>query len=57
MFVLWVQYSSTIFAVGSEFAYSLEEDRQRPVADKLLFHLFSYSFNVCMLHVSRDSKP
>ena len=28
-FVLWVYYSSTILIVGGEFAYFLEEDRQR----------------------------
>jgi membrane protein len=30
--VLWVYYSSTILVVGGEFAYFLEEDRQRSVA-------------------------
>ena len=30
IFVLWVYYSSTILVVGGEFAYFLEEDRQRP---------------------------
>jgi membrane protein len=30
VFVLWVYYSSTILIVGGEFAYFLEEDRQRP---------------------------
>jgi len=29
MFVFWVYYSSTILVVGGEFAYFLEEDRQR----------------------------
>ena len=29
IFVLWVYYSSTILVVGAEFAYFLEEDRQR----------------------------
>ncbi len=29
IFVLWVYYSSTILVVGGEFAYFLEEDRQR----------------------------
>ena len=29
IFVLWVYYSSTILIVGGEFAYFLEEDRQR----------------------------
>jgi membrane protein len=29
LFVLWVYYSSTIVVVGGEFAYFLEEDRQR----------------------------
>ena len=29
MFVFWVYYSSAILVVGSEFAYFLEEDRQR----------------------------
>jgi membrane protein len=29
VFVLWVYYSSTILVVGGEFAYFLEEDRQR----------------------------
>src|SRR4030066_431066 len=29
IFVLWVFYSSTILVVGGEFAYFLEEDRQR----------------------------
>jgi membrane protein len=32
VFVLWVYYSSTILVVGGEFAYFLEEDRQRSVA-------------------------
>ena len=32
IFVLWVYYSSTILVVGGEFAYFLEEDRQRPTA-------------------------
>ena len=32
IFVLWVYYSSTILVVGGEFAYFLEEDRQRPMA-------------------------
>ena len=32
IFVLWVYYSSTILVVGGEFAYFLEEDRQRSVA-------------------------
>ena len=32
MFVLWVYYSSTILVVGGEFAYFLEEDRQRSMA-------------------------
>jgi len=30
--VLWVYYSSTILVLGGEFAYFLEEDRQRSVA-------------------------
>ena len=29
IFVLWVYYSSTILVVGGEFAYFLEEDRQK----------------------------
>jgi membrane protein len=29
IFVFWVFYSSTILVVGGEFAYFLEEDRQR----------------------------
>jgi membrane protein len=29
VFVLWVYYSSTILIVGGEFAYFLEEDRQK----------------------------
>ena len=29
IFVLWVYYSSTILVVGGEFAYFLEENRQR----------------------------
>ena len=29
VFVLWVYYSSTILIVGGEFAYFLEEDRER----------------------------
>jgi membrane protein len=29
VFVLWVYYSSTILVVGAEFAYFLEEDRQK----------------------------
>jgi len=29
IFVLWVYYSSTILVLGGEFAYFLEEDRQR----------------------------
>ncbi len=29
IFVLWVYYSSTILVLGGEFAYALEEDRQR----------------------------
>jgi len=29
IFILWVYYSSTILVVGGEFAYFLEEDRQR----------------------------
>jgi len=32
IFVVWVYYSSTILVVGGEFAYFLEEDRQRSVA-------------------------
>ena len=32
IFVLWVYYSSTVLIVGGEFAYFLEEDRQRPTA-------------------------
>jgi membrane protein len=32
IFVVWVYYSSTILVVGGEFAYFLEEDRQRPMA-------------------------
>jgi membrane protein len=32
MFVLWVYYSSTILVVGGEFAYFLEEDRQKSMA-------------------------
>ncbi|MBN2297804.1 MAG: YihY/virulence factor BrkB family protein, partial [Deltaproteobacteria bacterium] len=32
IFVLWVYYSSTILFVGGEFAYFLEEDRQRSTA-------------------------
>ena len=32
IFVLWVYYSSTILVVGGEFAYFLEEDRQRRTA-------------------------
>jgi membrane protein len=32
IFVLWVYYSSTILVVGGEFAYFLEEDRQRSTA-------------------------
>jgi membrane protein len=32
IFVLWVYYSSTILVVGAEFAYFLEEDRQRSPA-------------------------
>jgi len=32
IFVFWVYYSSTILVVGGEFAYFLEEDRQRSVA-------------------------
>ena len=32
IFVLWVYYSSTILVVGGEFAYFLEEDRQRLMA-------------------------
>ena len=32
IFVLWVYYSSTILVVGAEFAYFLEEDRQRSMA-------------------------
>ncbi len=32
MFILWVYYSSTILIVGGEFAYFLEEDRQRSMA-------------------------
>jgi membrane protein len=32
IFVLWVYYSSTILVVGGEFAYYLEEDRQRSMA-------------------------
>jgi membrane protein len=31
LFVLWVCYSSTIIVVGGEFAYFLEEDRQRSI--------------------------
>jgi membrane protein len=29
IFVLWVYYSSTVLIVGGEFAYFLEQDRQR----------------------------
>jgi membrane protein len=29
IFVLWVYYSSTILVLGGEFAYFLEENRQR----------------------------
>jgi membrane protein len=32
IFVLWVYYSSTILVVGGEFAYFLEEDRQKSLA-------------------------
>ena len=32
IFVLWVYYSSTILVLGGEFAYFLEEDRQRSTA-------------------------
>ena len=32
IFVLWVYYSSTILIAGGEFAYFLEEDRQRSMA-------------------------
>jgi membrane protein len=32
IFVLWVYYSSTILVVGAEFAYFLEEDRQKAMA-------------------------
>jgi membrane protein len=32
IFVLWVYYSSTILVVGGEFAYFLEEDRQKSMA-------------------------
>jgi membrane protein len=32
IFVFWVYYSSTILVVGGEFAYFLEEDRQRSTA-------------------------
>jgi membrane protein len=32
IFVLWVYYSSMILVVGAEFAYFLEEDRQRATA-------------------------
>jgi membrane protein len=32
MLVFWVYYSSTILVVGGEFAYFLEEDRQRSMA-------------------------
>jgi membrane protein len=31
IFVLWVYYSSTILVVGGEFAYFLEDDRQRSI--------------------------
>jgi membrane protein len=31
LFVLWVYYSSAILVVGGEFAYFLEEDRQRSI--------------------------
>jgi membrane protein len=31
LFILWVYYSSTIVVVGGEFAYFLEEDRQRSI--------------------------
>jgi len=31
LFVLWIYYSSTILVVGGEFAYFLEEDRQRSI--------------------------
>ena len=30
--LLWVYYSSTILIVGGEFAYFLEEDRQKSVS-------------------------
>ena len=29
IFIFWVYYSSTILVLGGEFAYFLEEDRQR----------------------------
>jgi membrane protein len=32
IFIFWVYYSSTILVVGGEFAFFLEEDRQRSVA-------------------------
>ncbi len=32
VFVLWVYYSATVLVVGGEFAYFLEEDRQRSMA-------------------------
>ena len=32
IFIFWVYYSSTILVVGGEFAYFLEEDRQRSTA-------------------------
>lgn len=35
IFVLWVYYSSMILVVGAEFAYFLEEDPQRSMADKV----------------------
>jgi membrane protein len=32
VFILWVYYSTTVLVVGGEFAYFLEEDRQRSMA-------------------------
>jgi YihY family inner membrane protein len=38
IFVLWVYYSSTILIAGGEFAYFLEEDRQRSIQKAKVNH-------------------
>jgi len=49
-FLTWKFGASLAVIVFLVFVIGISDERS-------LFHLFSYSFNVCMLHVSNDSKP